>query len=67
MTGVEVNTSISRPFKPSLQTSAATSWLISLTWSNSNTWRRMQFLATQTEEAEMETDKAKGENFADLN
>lgn len=45
VTGVEVSTSISRPFKPSLQTSAATSWLISLTWSNSNTCRRMQFRA----------------------
>lgn len=45
VTGVEVRTNISRPFKPSLQTSAATSWLISLTWSNSSTCRRMQFLA----------------------
>lgn len=50
VTGVEVSTSISRPFKPSLQTSAATSWLISLTWSNSNTCRRMQFLAAERED-----------------
>lgn len=45
VTGVEVRTSISRPFRPSLHTSAATSWLTSLTWSSSNTCRRMQFLA----------------------
>lgn len=40
-----VSTSISRPFRPSRQTSAATSWVISDTWSSSRTCSRMQFLA----------------------
>lgn len=37
VTGVEVSTSISSPFSPSRHTSAATSWLISATWSSSRT------------------------------
>lgn len=45
VTGVAVSTNISRPFRPSRQTSAATSWVISDTWSSSRTCSRMQFLA----------------------
>lgn len=45
VTGVAVSTSISSPFRPSRQTSAATSWVISDTWSSSRTCSLMQFLA----------------------
>lgn len=45
-----MSTSISSPFRPSRQTSAATSWVISDTWSSSRTCSRMQFLARKREE-----------------
>lgn len=49
VTGVAVSTNISSPFRPSRQTSAATSWVISDTWSSSRTCSRMQFLARKRE------------------
>lgn len=48
VTGVEVSTNISKPFSPSRHISAATSWLISATWSSSRTCSLMQFRARRT-------------------
>lgn len=60
VTGVAVSTNISSPFRPSRQTSAATSWVISDTWSSSRTCSRMQFLARKRRKRGGPADKLPG-------